>query len=396
MNVSLRSQMTAGVAALAAVAVVSPIAQPDLLPSAHRMTGAVELSALANPITVIGEVLANVNADVFSQGFVADTTVWPDSFYGVDFLYAPLNVGIIPDLANQFSTGPLVGLVNNLSGYAGAGVQSGIALGGGVAGAVFATPTAIVTAAGQLIAGDPQAALNTLVTEIVGPLQAGITTALAGVGYIVDNVIQNIQTIVTSTIPFMLQGLIDASIGGLTYVAQSAGATATQVVADLSAMQFEAAWNDAVNGFLGPNGTLGQIASLTTGIGIVQDVAGDPTVVAPSVRSVVTSELQRLGGQRAWGDGGITNEPFVTPTAAVTAPAASQKAAAAVDVPADFVALSDLSASEAPAVADAPAVEAPKAAAAAEASTGDNGGAQAASPKKSNHRVGKKADTGPN
>lgn len=50
MNVSLRSQMTAGVAALgAAVVAVAPITQSDLLPSLQRVAASVELSSFSNP-----------------------------------------------------------------------------------------------------------------------------------------------------------------------------------------------------------------------------------------------------------------------------------------------------------------------------------------------------------
>lgn len=406
MNVSLRSQMVAGVAAFGAAAVaIAPITQPDLLPSTQRVAASVELSALLNPLTAIGAVIADVNTDIFSQAFISQAVVWPDDFYGVEFLYAPLNLGIIPDLANQFSTGPLVGLVNNLSGYLWAANRSAIVLGGGVAASVFNTPFALVTAVQELIAGDPEAALATLITEIVGPLQLGLEGALAGVGYIVDNVIGNFQTIVTSTLPFLVGGVVNSVVGGLTYVVESAVATVGQVVADLGAGQFEDAWNSAVNGFLGRQGTLGQIESLALGLGIVADVAGEPTVVIPSLRSVLTSEIQRLGGQKAWEDGGITNDPFNPPVPGPTA-AVSESAPVAVlaSVPAAVEApAAPQTQVEAPAPVAEPdlksevtevteAVEAPAAAAAPSvAVAGDNDGAAASSPKKSSHRVGKKA-----
>lgn len=411
MNVSLRSQMVAGVAALGAAAVViAPITQPDLMPSTQRVAVAFELSALVNPLTAIGAVIADVNTDIFNQGFVSEGLVWPDSFYGEDFLYAPLNLGIIPDLANQFSTGPLVGLVNNLSGYLWAANRSAIVLGGGVAASAFNTPFALVTAVQELIAGDPEAALETLVTEIIGPLQLGLEGALAGVGYIVDNVINSFQTIVTNTLPYLVSGVLDAVVGGLTYVVSSAVATVGQVVADLGAGQFEDAWNAAVNGFLGRDGTLGQIETLALGVGIVADVDSEPTVVVPSLRSVLTSEIQRLGGQKSWGDGGITNEPFDPPVpgptaaVAVSAPAAVLESAPAtpevqVEAPAPVsepdvkTAVADVAPAaqvEAPAQVSEAAVTSDVTAVtpAAEAPSTD---AATGTPKKTSHRVARKA-----
>ncbi|MCB1264775.1 MAG: hypothetical protein KDB56_09310 [Mycobacterium sp.] len=417
MNVSLRSQMVAGVAALGAAAVaVTPIAQPELLSSPQRVASAVELSALVNPITAIAEAIQGINYFTLSQEFVPESLVWPDNFYGVDFIYAPLNIGIVPDLVNQLSTGSLVGLINNISGYAYAGITGAFFLGGGVANSVFNTPMALVTAVGELIAGDPQAALDTLVAEIVAPLQAGVEGAIASVGYIVDNVIENIQTVVTSTLPYLVTGAVDAVVGGISYLAASTVATVTQVVSDLAALDFEAAWNDAVNGILGADGTLGNLVRLGLGLGIIEDVEGEPTVTIPSLRSVFTSELQRLGGQKWWGDGGITNDAFdpyaesaaavaadPAPAAAVkAAPAAAAAAAALESAPAESPAAPEVeveapaqigesvaaeAASDAPAVADKPVRSAARGG--ARAAAGD--GAVAGTPKRSAHRGGAKA-----
>jgi len=332
MNVSLRSQMAAGVAVMGAAAVaVAPIVQPDLLSSPQRVAAAVELSALVNPLAVLGETIGGINYFILSQEFVPNDLIWPDDFYGVEFLYAPLNIGIVPDLVNQLSTGPLSGLVNNLSGYLYAVGEGVLNLGVGASDSVFNTPAALVTAAGELIGGDPEAALNTLVTQIVGPLQAGIDVALSAVGYVLDNVIENIQTVITSTLPFVASGVVNAVVGGLTYLVNSVVTTAGQVIADLGAGQFEAAWNDAINGFLGADGTLGDVVRLGLGLGIVEDVEGVNTVTIPSLRSVLTSELQRLGGQKFFEDGGITNDPFdpFGTTVAETAAAATVPAPAA-------------------------------------------------------------------
>ena len=423
MIVSLRSQMVAGVAALGAAAVaVTPIAQPDLVQSPQRVASAVELSALVNPITAIAESLQGINYFILSQEFVPDPEMlaWPDTFYGVDFIYAPLNVGIVPDVVNQLSTGSLVGLVNNLSGYAYAGITGAFFLGGGVADSVFNTPMALVTAVGELIAGDPTAALATLQNEIVVPLQTGIDGALSSIGYIVDNVIENIQSVLTSTLPYVVSGAVEAVVGGVSFLAASAVDTVTQVVADLAAANLEAAWNDAVNGFLGADGTLGNLVRLGLGLGIIEDVAGEATVTIPSLRSVFTSELQRLGGQKWWGDGGITNDPFdpyagsaasvavdPAPSAAVKAtPAAAASVAALESAPAEAPAataaeveapaeVGESVAAEAAAdvVADAPAAAEKSIRGAvrggARAAAGDD--AVAGTPKRSVHRGGAKS-----
>lgn len=217
MNVSLRSQMTAGVAALgAAVVAVAPITQPDLLPSVQRVAASVELSAFSNPVIAISDTVFFAIGAILDQDFLADDIVWPDTFYGIDGVYAPVNFGLLPNLVNQFSLGTLSGLVNNLSGYAFAGAFSALSLVDGVAGSAFNAPFAVVDAVQELIAGDPAAALQTLVTGIVEPLQFAVEDALFGVGYIVDNIIENIQIVTTSTLPFVVSGLVGAVVDNLT------------------------------------------------------------------------------------------------------------------------------------------------------------------------------------
>lgn len=357
MNVSLRSQMTAGVAALgAAVVAVAPITQPDLLPSVQRVAAAVELSAFSNPVIAITDNIFFATEYILDQGFVSDTIVWPDSFYGTEFLYAPLNNGIIPDLFNQVSNGALSGLINNLSGYGFAGITGALYLVDGVAGSVFNAPFAVVDAVQELIAGDPDAALQTLITAIVEPLQFGVEDALATVGYIVDNIIENIQIVTTSTLPFLVTGVAEAVIANVTLIVESLVDTASSFVANLADLNIEGAWNDVVDGILGSDGTLGQIVELTFGIGLGEVIEDEFIMTNPSIRSVVTSELQRLGSQKFLEDGGITNDPlfgFPEATAAVAAPAP----VAAVEVSAPAL-------ESAPAVVEAPAapeavVEAP-------------------------------------
>ncbi|MBU3750983.1 MAG: hypothetical protein FGM52_11125, partial [Mycobacterium sp.] len=363
MNVSLRSQLVAGVAALGAAAVaIAPVAQPDLLPSAQRAAAAVELAALANPLTEVGAVIQAGITDVFGQAFVAEDIVWPEDFYG-EYLYAPLNFGQLPDWVNQFSSGPLSGLANNVSGYAAAGLAGVVALGDGAAAALFNTPAAVVTAVSQLAAGDPEAALNTLIIEIVAPLQLGIGGAVAGASYVVDNFIGNLGTVVTEFLPFLAQGVFGALGGALTLMGESLGATFTAVVESLGAGDVEAAWNGAVTGLLGLNGTLGQLEAFTLGLGLGRDVDGEYVLDTPSPRSVITSELQRLGGVKTWGDGGITNEPFELPVAEPVA----QTAAAVMPIPE----ITDAAARSAP----QPAAAAPEVPAALDVGSESAGGA---------------------
>jgi hypothetical protein len=344
MQLSLRSQLIAGVATVSAAAmVVAPIAQPDLLPSMQRVSSAVQLTAFDNPVTVLRATLADTSASIFDQAALLDPAelFWPDSFYTQDFsfLFAPGYYGLIPDFANQVSFGGFSALVGNLSGYIYAASEGLTALVGGPIAAVTNVPFALITAAGYLAAGQPELALAELQAQILGPLQQGITAAVAAASYIIGNVIANATTVVANTIPGLLTNLADTVVNGGTYVVQSAITTLSTAVAALVGGQFETAWNTAVNGLLGPAGALGQIKNLTIGVGIADVVDYGPpdgevlTVVIPSLRSDLTSAGQRLGDLSSYQDGGIRNDPFVPVVTALaaTTPAASVVAATAGD-----------------------------------------------------------------
>lgn len=347
MQISLRSQMVAGIATVGAAAmVVAPIAQPDLLPSMQRVSSAVQLTSFDNPVSVLFATLADTSASIFDQAALLDPAelFWPDSFYTPDFsfVFAPGYYGFIPDFANQVSFGGLSAVVSNLSGYVYAATEGLTGLLGGPITALTNVPFALITAAGYLAAGQPELAIAELQTQILGPLQAGITTALSAAGYIIDNVIANATTLALSAIPGLLTNVINTVVGGGTYVVQSAIDTLSTAVAALVGGQFETAWNTAVNGLLGPAGTLGQLKDLTIGIGITEVVDYGPpdgevlTVVIPSLRSDLTSAGQRLGDLSQYGDGGIRNDAFFPE---VTEPAAAVSAASAVAASQESVAV---------------------------------------------------------
>ncbi len=363
MNVSLRSQMVAGVAALGATAVaITPITQSAAVPSMQRVAASVQLSALwsefYNPLEPLLYRLDDVNYYTLNQSF--PDFVWPDFFYGEQALYAPLNAGIIPDLVNQFSTGPLSGLVNNLSGYGYAVADGAITLGAGVADSVFyALPTA-VTAVQELIAGDPQAALDALVTGIVEPITNGLSYAAAAAGYIVQNAIQNVRIVATEFVPYLVRELIgDSLVPGLTYMANNLVATVQTVIQDIAGGNLADAWNDATLGLVGFDGLLGNAIKLTIGPGITEVVEDVEEVTIASGRAIVTSELQRLGGQKSLGEGGISNPDFFVPSGAAAvdpAPAAASEA----EAPASVAPVAAVEAPAADDLGDAPkSVEAP-------------------------------------
>lgn len=351
MQISLRSQMVAGVATVGAAAmVVAPIAQPDLLPSMQRVSSAVELAAFDNPITALAfSAYYAIGDSILSQAELLppDELYWPDSYYTSDFsfLFAPGYSGLIPDFVNQVSFGGLSAVVSNLAGYGNAAAFGLAELISGPTTAIWNTPFALITAAGYLAAGQPELALAELQAQIIQPLVDTVTSIIDVAGYILDNVITNASTLISSTIAGLVANTIDTLVNGTTYVVTFAVETLGIAVADLLAGQIEDAWNGAVTGLLSVNGTLGQIVDLTIGTGIAEvvdyeDVGPVLTVIIGSLRSNLTSAGQRLGDYNFFGDGGIRNdwfEPFpeeAGATAAVeAAPAAVEAAAVAPAAP---------------------------------------------------------------
>ena len=338
MQLSLRSQLIAGVAALSATAVtVAPIAQPNLLASPQQVAAAIQLSAFANPVTELLGTLALISENIFYQDTLPSPSdlFWPDSFYNSDFtfVYAPNFTGLLPDAVNQFSSGALSAVLNNLSGYIDTTVYgvTGVAI--GVSDAVFNTPFALITAAQLSLAGQIDAAIAELQTQILVPLQDGIATGIQAGTYILNNVVANATTLLTDTLPRLVSGLTEATVAGTTYLVETAIAVATDVVSNLASLNIEGAWNAAVNGLLDPgSGLLGSVGALTVGVGLFEDIDYPDigvvqTVTPPSIRSVLTSVGQRVGDFSDLGDGGILNNPCCTvaSAAAVTAPTAARQ-----------------------------------------------------------------------
>ena len=338
MQLSLRSQLIAGVAALSATAVtVAPIAQPDLLASPQQVAAAIQLSAFANPVTELLGTLALTSEFIFWQDSLPSPSdlFWPDSFYNSDFtfVYAPINYGLLPDALNQFSSGALSAVLTNLSGYIDTTVYGATGVAIGVSDAVFNTPFALITAAQLALAGQVDAAIAELQAQILAPLQDGIATGIQAGTYLLNNVTANATTLLTDTLPRLVSGLVDATVEGTTLLVQTAIGVATDVVSNLASANIEGAWNAAVNGLLDPGtGLLGAVVALTVGVGNFEDIDYPDigvveTVTPPSIRSVLTSVGQRVGDFSDFGDGGIRNNPCCTvaSAAAVTAPTAARQ-----------------------------------------------------------------------
>ncbi|WP_328359378.1 hypothetical protein OG976_06320 [Mycobacterium sp. NBC_00419] len=315
MDISLRSQLTAGVTLLAATAIaITPITQPSLLSSADRAaTQSVALAALASPLNAVAEVIEDVNTNIFYNG--AWDAPWNTLPTLSNYAYAGYQ-GILPDFA--FWPLPLAQtVVTNLSGYVWAGIRGVGDFANKSLQAVWNTPFALVDAAQLLIAGDPNAALAVIQSQIILPLQKGINSALNSANYIVSNLVEN-AGIVASALPTLVTNLVGVTVGGASYIVNQAIATLTTAFGQLTSGQFGAAWDTAVNGFLGRNGTLGYLEQLTIGPGVVTTDPSNPVI--PSLRAVVTQGTRQLADS--------FYNPTYNPATGPFQPAAAAKSAA--------------------------------------------------------------------
>lgn len=316
MQIALRSHMIAGVAALGATAmVITPITQPDLLPSVQRAAASIELSSFDSPFTAISQVVEDINTNIFSNApFGAPWTNVP----GFPLYYE----GIIPDFLDL----PLPSLTTfgtNLSGYAWAGVRGVGDLSAKVLQAAWNTPFAVIDAAQLLIKGDTQGAIDLLKTQIVAPLQLGINSLLNSGDYILSNVVENIGILGAGILP-AFQNLVGTTLNGAAYIGVGLITTVKDSVDALTQGDYDTAWNIAVAGLLGREGTFGSLEKLTLGPGIINS-GGD----IPSYRTVLNSIAQSFPFNQPYDP---TQGPFQPASAAVKASSKTQAAPVAATV----------------------------------------------------------------
>jgi len=310
MQISLRSQLVAGAAAVvgASAVAITPIAGPaGQLPGLH--SASVALSSFHNPFDALLSSGQLVNDDWFSDAVIPDTPY--DALQGIFPQLRIMNQPVQTTLAlNRYS------YINTLIAFL--ATQDGSSL-KELSGLVWGLPNTLITATQQALSGQVSDAIATLAQGILVPLQNAATSALAGavvvVGSIVDHVVNTIQAI-----PSLVSSAINMGIDVGTVLATAATNAASNVINALQTFDLEGAWNAWVTGALSPAGFPGALADMTVGQG--KGTWGDPGY-QPSIRvwanGAIYTVANALGG----------NFPTEAPSAAAVQPAASLKAAAA-------------------------------------------------------------------
>ncbi|WP_059018999.1 hypothetical protein [Mycobacterium sp. M26] len=238
MQISLRSQLIAGVAVVGASAIaITPITQPNVLPTVHAP--AIQLVQFDNPFIVFGPVLEYTVEDIASliSGPVAD----------------PLP--ILRTLAvNQ------IGNVTDLLVAAGA-------IGIGVGASLWNIPSGVITATTELLSGDVQGAILALQAAFIEPIAVELTNVtIPKITKVVTQTIDHLTALV-NVLPSAVLGIITATVNAVTATIGATVATGQQFANNLQTLNFEGMWNSIIDGVLGTTGILDTLRATTIGGG---------------------------------------------------------------------------------------------------------------------------------
>ena len=196
-------------------------------------------------------------------------------------------VGLAPNSVANASP-VLQELQYNWYSYVNAGLTGLTTAGTALAAGVWNFPSAAVTAGQLALQGQFAEALSVLGNAILGPITAAGESLLQAGTYVLSSVVANVGAVVAA-LPQILTTFAGTAVGSVQVLAQKSAAIAAAVVASLSTLDFEGAWNAAVEGLLGPAGLPGTSLNLTIGSGVqtgpIQTPADIPTSFVPSVRT---------------------------------------------------------------------------------------------------------------
>jgi len=393
MQISLRSQLIAGAAAVvgASAIAINPVTQANLaLPDVQVPSGAqVALTAFTNPLSEIFQSLGQANTFVFGSGdTAADYLPFIFNAAGLAIIQTGFNfnaVGIVPQIIND-GLPILTQVATNKAAYLDSSLNAVYSIGNTLSNGVW-------NAAGELLTLDIPAALNTLLTSVE---DAGMTALQAG-NYVLENSVARASALL-SAVPTLANLVVNSAIGQAQVLAGSVVQYANAVVSAIQTGDLETIWNTTVEGLLGPTGLPGVVHALTIGAGVQVDAA----TVVPSVRGVIQATVQGVADALATTTGATPVPPpsasVPVASAAASVPAASASAASVGSSPAASVGSSPASAPSAASVRAAAAEdttaaseESSSAASTAATSTSAKPGSSKSSAKKSSTSSSKSA-----
>ena len=347
MQISLRSHLIAGTAAVVAVGAIAVTPAPATSLTLPSINGSsVALSAFSSPLAQLfatADLANNYLFDSLSNPSIASN--WPYANFGTTFGTPPANYPLLPAALADSALGGYssVGLVSQFIddalpiiaqlGYNGLGYIN--VTGNAVFFAGETLTQAVWTAAGEALMGNFAGALATISGAVS---DAGNALLQAGT-YVFQNVVAHASAVV-ATLVGSLPTLLGVTVAQASVVAASVTAVVTNTVAALGGGDIEGAWNSVVDGLLGPSGIPGTLLNLSIGAGIqtgpilTPDAAGIEAVFVPSTRTIVQAFVNEIVAD-------LQTSPASPAAAKSERSAASVRSAAAETAPAATPAAAD-------------------------------------------------------
>ena len=312
--------VTAAAAVMSAgLVVAAPAAQPDRLAQALRGASAapVALTAWANPLN---ELLATLELTqdyllgAYYNGGEAPTpgageANWPFAGFdqtGGDLLNMLLAtqkalgknnfVGNVPNTVDN-ATPILRQLQVNLGGYLNVGLSGLNGAVTAISTGVWEYPAAFIDAVQLALDGQIGEAFDVLVEAVVAPATTALNSLLTAGATIGGELVARLGAVI-ATIPQTVTNFAGWAIAGSALLAEKTGEIFTDWVGRVTSEDFEAAWNTAVEGLLGPSGLPGLALNVSLGVGVQTGpilTEGDiPENFVPSLRTAVNSAVWRV------------------------------------------------------------------------------------------------------
>lgn len=347
MHISLRSQVTAGAAAVvgASALALTPVAPAVNVPSLSQARADVALASLANPFSallgavgVAGSYLLNPEMDFNPPTVGAGAINWPfagisdvmNSYLQFEGLGGYTSVGLLPQIvADSFPIA--TALVNNGLGYIWNTVKAAGVAGEAVGDLVWSIPTTAIAVVQDLISLDFSAAVNEITAAISNALSDIDTagTALLGAGtYVLTGVATRAVGVLAAAVGQLPVAVIE-TVRQISQVVTSVIDTGRAIISSLGTLDPETVWNTAVAGLLSPAGIPGTVLNVTLGAGVQLG----PVTTQESIAENFVFSGRTLAQGAVKAIAGALNTPNpAPPAAAVAASPASARAAVAAGV----------------------------------------------------------------
>lgn len=285
MQISLRSQLIAGTAAVvgASAIAMTPVTAAPLSTISVPSVARVALVGFDSPISEALNTLSWVNYDLFDGSLANIDANYPwEPYAGMlpEFIYTALP--IISRLGyngTDYIYNSLDAL--NFSAYT---LSEG----------VWNLPGALITATKQVFGGDIAGALATLNNAIIVPLETAVGSLVGAGTYVVSNVITNLTNVLVA-LPGIAKGLVATSVGTVKATVNAVVEIAKQTLTALGAGNYELAYNTVVDGLFGPVGADGNVTSSIPGV-------LESLTIGPGIGPLGAGNGYEVQSFRMWGE----------------------------------------------------------------------------------------------